>query len=128
MHKLTGILTICLLMAIIVVGIIESVPPPVEIEKRIIHKRSDQMRVAMIGEPRAKEEGIIFLPVYVAKDLLESEMHLVTGYGTKFVGPLHEGDLVFVTISTTNNQAGYERIVGITVDYRITEEDIKNAE
>lgn len=131
MNKFTGILTIFLLVAIVVVGFIESVSTftTTEPERQVISKNKDIMRVSLIGDfnTDTHADGSITTerPVFVAD--AEGTMHRVFNYGPDFVGPLKEGDKVYTTTATSNDFTGKKRIVWVTIDYLITEEDYKHA-
>ncbi len=130
MNKITGVSTIIFLIVIIVVGIIESVPPPMGEEKIVTVDRQHMMRVAMIGEfsTTIHDDGSTTTerPVFVGD--INGEMFNVYDYHPDFKGDLKEGDRVYVTITSTQNATGYSRISHVRIDTLITEEDLLNAE
>ncbi len=129
-HKFTTVLAIAILMAMVIVGIIDSLPVPMVVEKTVIQKDKTMMRVALVGDfnTTVHDDGSTTTerPVFVGD--VEGTMHRVFDYGPDFEGILKEGDRVYVTITYALNHGGYRRIEYVTIDYLITKEDYRNAE
>jgi len=125
--KFTSVLAIVVLMAMIVVGIIESMPVvSMEVEQTIIHKSKDMMRVALVGDFRTETnpDGST-RPVFVVD--ATGATYSVSDYGPNFKGELKEGDRVYVTVATIKDYMDKKQIESITIDYLITKEDYRNA-
>ena len=123
--KFIGLVVFSIFMAILVVGFIDTLPTVMETQKFISKQAKQQMRVAMIGDFRTTEHAdgstTTERPVFVSND--KGEMFNVFDYGPDFKGELKEGDLVYVTMTSTENEAGHTRLEHVRIDYRITQEE-----